>query len=184
MVTMRSIWANRRWTRRKLPPVTRAIALTTAVSVCSHRAPCPGRAAPIGARSHPAVPVHSGVGTDGRSRPASTTAHSGQVASAAWHTDQHHANLSTVVEIAQLLEAGCFESVGFVHQEQVGWLASHGCVWIAVPRGPCTDAIDGPPQIVDGVLHSAWGVGDARRVQHRSPWPAVARWRRAVSIRR
>src|SRR5207302_4111880 len=131
-----------------------------------------------------AVPVHSGVGTDGRSRPAVQLRVAGKSLLQAWHTDQHHANLSTVVEIAQLLEAGCFESVGFVHQEQVGWLASHGCVWIAVPRGPCTDAIDGPPQIADGVLHSAWGVGDARRVQQRSPWPAVARWRRAVSIRR
>jgi hypothetical protein len=45
------------------------------------------------------------------------------------HADQHHAHVSAVVEVAQLLEAGCFESVCFVNHEQIGRLARHSCVW-------------------------------------------------------
>ncbi len=35
------------------------------------------------------------------------------------HADQHHAHLSTVVEVAQLLETCRFQSVGFVNHQQV-----------------------------------------------------------------
>jgi hypothetical protein len=61
------------------------------------------------------------------------------------HADQHHAHLSTVVEVAQLLEAGRFQSVGFVNHEQVGRVAHRGCSWIAVPGGSRTQALDCPP---------------------------------------
>jgi YD repeat-containing protein len=33
------------------------------------------------------------------------------------HADQHHAHVSTVVEVAQLLEAGCFQGIAYSQKD-------------------------------------------------------------------
>jgi hypothetical protein len=42
------------------------------------------------------------------------------------HADQHHAQVTTVVEVSKLLEAGRFQPVGFVNEEQVGRMTQRG----------------------------------------------------------
>ena len=81
-----------------------------------------------------------------------------------WHANEDDSNVSTVVKVAQLLEARRLESVGFVDDEQIGRLPNHGSVWIAVPRRSCSKAVDCPPQVADGMLDGARRVGHARRV--------------------
>src|SRR5438067_10121815 len=89
-----------------------------------------------------------------------------------------------VVEVAYLLEDRGLESVGFIDQKQVRRLAHHGCVGIAVPLGACSQPVDCPPQIADGMLHGTRRIGHSKREEHRPPRPALARWRFPVAIRR
>ena len=42
------------------------------------------------------------------------------------HADEHHPDVSAIVELTELLEARRLESVGFVDQEQVGRLPNYG----------------------------------------------------------
>ena len=63
------------------------------------------------------------------------------------HANEHDANISTIVEVAELFKACGFETVGFINHEQVWRLAPHRCVWIAVPRGAGTQAVDCPHRL-------------------------------------
>jgi len=64
------------------------------------------------------------------------------------HANEHDANVSAIVEIAELFEARGFESVGFIYDEQVGRLPPHRCVGIAVPGRSCTQAVDCPHRLL------------------------------------
>ena len=173
---MRWIWVSRRSTRRKLPPVIRAM-----VAIATVRVSCSvvvvvvvDAAAGREAVGVPAAGEHGGelVGVEravlvSEADAAVQLGVARQAPFDAGHADQDHAHGVPVVVVADLLQAGGLEPVGLIDDEQLGEPGREGLgvhervdVAVLVVVDGVGDLLAGPGQ---GLVDLLRGRGDGRR---------------------